>query len=838
MALTAHTAHHHRDAGCESCDITAFLRNNFFTGKLLLERDFVDEQQYLIDKLRHHNRRLHGWGVVCGLKVKQHPTPGCRDRYVCIEPGTALDCCGREIVVFDEECFDLTSFAAVRALAEAGDEETHELQICLRYQECGTEPIPVLYDECGCDETRCLPNRVLESFEVEVRVDPPATPENWTGPTLVRGTDIGFAGASRVRHNPENGRLYVLAGTTLFMVDPASRATLGSRDLGAEVRSLDVSPSGSHLYAVRDDGSQPPELVVLNASDLTLTHELALPAAPGGTILTAVSPAPDGRFLLALATDDKLLVYGPDLETASPSAPTEIGVPPGQEAVAIAGDGARAFLAAPTSTAIHSVDLAASAPGPDLIVLPAGAQPTRLHAVAAGGKQYLVVATAGKDTYVLGIDPEGLFGPVATSEAPMDLAGAHWTYALETSGGTSRLEAIGVVRVVDGHPQAVGPPVTFSGLARDLEVSAGGGTVYVAYELPGSDSPGGVAVFSVMDGECSEILWRSIDGCHDCEEPNCVVIATVHGYRPGFALLDPADPPPDPASDLAARIARIDNRAGRRLLPSVSTLAELIECLREHGIGDGGGPGPAGPAGPPGSPGPAGPAGEAGPAGPPGPGGEAGPAGPPGPAGEAGPPGPPGPAGDPGPAGPPGPGLEDGLVQIRAISWPHARNLFPQELRIVSSGEGLLHGLVIQFTGRVQTELIDAEHVFEVRARDIGRDVRGLLCRCSVLGVVVPVEVTSMSGDRITGASILPPGPADAVAFLFDDSFLSLFLEGAFSDLWVLLRGDFVLDDQSPPRAIDAEFVRAELPSGDRATGSTHGVQGGLFESWFTTVRG
>ena len=49
----------------------------------------------------------------------------------------------------------------------------HKLQFCLRYKECGTEEIPVLYDECGCDETKCAPNRILESYEVDVLLDPP-----------------------------------------------------------------------------------------------------------------------------------------------------------------------------------------------------------------------------------------------------------------------------------------------------------------------------------------------------------------------------------------------------------------------------------------------------------------------------------------------------------------------------------------------------------------------------------------------------------------------------------------------------------------------------------------
>src|ERR1043165_164229 len=93
---------------CPACDYGPFTRNNYFTGKLLVERDFTDEQRYYVDKLRHHHQRLHGWGVVCGLKVKQHENPACRDRYVCIEPGFALDCCGHDILVAEQDCIDLT----------------------------------------------------------------------------------------------------------------------------------------------------------------------------------------------------------------------------------------------------------------------------------------------------------------------------------------------------------------------------------------------------------------------------------------------------------------------------------------------------------------------------------------------------------------------------------------------------------------------------------------------------------------------------------------------------------------------------------------------------------
>ena len=129
--LVKHESH---GSTCPPCSTDGpFLRNHYFTGKLLVERDFTEEQGYHLGKLRHHNHRLHGYGVVCGLRVHAHPDPACRDRYVCIEPGSAIDCCGREIVLRDHDVFgrtlaadepscaalvDLESFAEVLALYE------------------------------------------------------------------------------------------------------------------------------------------------------------------------------------------------------------------------------------------------------------------------------------------------------------------------------------------------------------------------------------------------------------------------------------------------------------------------------------------------------------------------------------------------------------------------------------------------------------------------------------------------------------------------------------------------------------------------------------------------
>lgn len=167
----AHNPPHESQAICPACDFEPFTRNAYWTGKLMLARDFIDEQRYVVEKLRHHNQHLHGFGVVCGLKVVAHDKDSCRDRFVCVEPGTAVDCCGNDIILRDKDCLDLFTVPEIKALKERGDTDEHVLQICIRYSECGTEDIPVLYDECGCDDNRCAPNRVLESYELGVILD-------------------------------------------------------------------------------------------------------------------------------------------------------------------------------------------------------------------------------------------------------------------------------------------------------------------------------------------------------------------------------------------------------------------------------------------------------------------------------------------------------------------------------------------------------------------------------------------------------------------------------------------------------------------------------------------
>jgi hypothetical protein len=204
-----------KEKTCLSCEIPAFCRNHFYRGKLLTERDFSDEQLYMVNKLRLHRLALHGWGVVCGLAVKPHLN--CPQERVVVEEGYAIDSCGREIRVFQHAYLELPEPPAPPAVKpatgegtpayraekphalgsavkrpelyrehsslEEGDdyEENHplpadsrddtpkprDLILCIRYAECETEFSPAPFDDCSCNGSAQRPNRVCESYQLE-----------------------------------------------------------------------------------------------------------------------------------------------------------------------------------------------------------------------------------------------------------------------------------------------------------------------------------------------------------------------------------------------------------------------------------------------------------------------------------------------------------------------------------------------------------------------------------------------------------------------------------------------------------------------------------------------
>ena len=108
-------------------------RNNYYAGRLLGAQDFQLEQDYVRERLRRHNRSLHGAGIVDGLQVSVGPDSAGGEQVV-VQPGFALDPYGEEI--------------EIRCEASAGLPGTGtQLFVMLSYAERLTHPMPAPGDE-------------------------------------------------------------------------------------------------------------------------------------------------------------------------------------------------------------------------------------------------------------------------------------------------------------------------------------------------------------------------------------------------------------------------------------------------------------------------------------------------------------------------------------------------------------------------------------------------------------------------------------------------------------------------------------------------------------------
>lgn len=177
-------------SGDKHCDYNNIKRARYFHGMLMTDRDFREEQIYLNEKRKLLNQMLHGWGVVCGLKVKTTTPAGPN---VIVEPGLALDCRGNEILVCEEQTIDPCVKPPSHTELQAGlcDEsliagrEFTTLYVMIKYKERITDPVPVYAPGGSCEEKVRDYSRTQEGYCIEVWDSlpagyrpPPVTPES------------------------------------------------------------------------------------------------------------------------------------------------------------------------------------------------------------------------------------------------------------------------------------------------------------------------------------------------------------------------------------------------------------------------------------------------------------------------------------------------------------------------------------------------------------------------------------------------------------------------------------------------------------------------------------
>ena len=121
-------------------------RNNYAYGMVLGLEDFQQEFSYFYDRMRLHNRMLHGYGTVAGLEVSSSSEEETATGIV-VNAGMAIDPEGNEIIL-------------PSAVQCSFPEEGEEAYLFLYWAERDTDLVPISGGES--DMIQVVPSRVEE----------------------------------------------------------------------------------------------------------------------------------------------------------------------------------------------------------------------------------------------------------------------------------------------------------------------------------------------------------------------------------------------------------------------------------------------------------------------------------------------------------------------------------------------------------------------------------------------------------------------------------------------------------------------------------------------------
>jgi hypothetical protein len=803
---------HGSSAVCVECDIPQLARNNYFTGKLLVERDFTDEQHYFMGKERRHNQRLHGWGAACGLRVSAHPNPACADRFVLVDPGTAIDCCGREILVRHQECFDfearyLDQWQAQNGPASQPDAKPVDLQICVSYKECATEDVPALFDDCS-SESSSKPNRIVESYGFDVLVKPKNAPAENTGVKLTWSNTLNFADALRVTRHGDTKRIYILTSNTttavLYALDSDTESVLMPPQTftGSAGLDLAVSPAGDFVYVALQSSAagSAPEISVRKAADLSEANHVSIGSAADPKVRIAATP--DGR-IISIGSVSGVLVWDTSINTSVSAAGTAVSGISNPVDVAVSADGQFAYVVATGTNNVSAIALASSSL--PVTAIPIGSAPSAV-AVADTTAGSTLAVLDGATLYLVGLptgpsSPNSLGSVTGFANPPIGVQmspGGRWTYVLEQdAAGKVYVQSADAHAVQTGSGTVLGGAVAVGVGTASETIIADGSELYIPYRGTAT-TPGAIAVVDIAQASCPDLFREAIEPCPDCTDGNCIVLATIKGYVYGSPVTG----------------TQIDNLTDRHILASTSLLTDVVRCLLDQGGGSG--IGLQGPPGPPGKDGTN------------------------------------GTNGTNGAPGLPGLGIDQvsvtfvpcgqdsasitgtspsrtlvlkipgdcnkDLTGIAGVTWDHNGNSL-SSLNVLRSP-----GLGIAFSGPVQAADLTANSLFLLVPQVTG----GLTVWAEAQLTIAPGNFATI-GDVTSAFTASTSAQVDGVMLTLDVKTLRQLEELQPAKLRVVVKGDFIRDASANLLAIDGDHLPPWLPK--RRTGD--GITGGTFESWF-----
>lgn len=169
------------------CESAVLERPRYYPRQILTPSDMTLEQTYFRERLRRHNRYLHGWGVVCGAEVVIPTVKNSGDPKpwtITVKPGYVLGPCGDEIVIDCARTWNVRGGGPSGATgqppvdypdpwcSQVVQEPSGPVYIAVKYKEIPSRPVRVQPTGCGCDENQCVFSRWRDGYEFGVLTEP------------------------------------------------------------------------------------------------------------------------------------------------------------------------------------------------------------------------------------------------------------------------------------------------------------------------------------------------------------------------------------------------------------------------------------------------------------------------------------------------------------------------------------------------------------------------------------------------------------------------------------------------------------------------------------------
>ncbi|MFC7387810.1 hypothetical protein [Sphaerisporangium rhizosphaerae] len=158
-------------------------RPRYFPRQLVTHAELNQGDGYLLERMRRHNRMLHGWGVVCGALVCRTGEPW----HIRITPGYLLSPYGDEVSIPSERVVDVRSDGVSVDPGDAfggtpdpwcddppEEPRTGRMWVAVRYEELAVRPVRVHPAGCGCDSP-CEYSRWRDGYAIGLLTTCPAS---------------------------------------------------------------------------------------------------------------------------------------------------------------------------------------------------------------------------------------------------------------------------------------------------------------------------------------------------------------------------------------------------------------------------------------------------------------------------------------------------------------------------------------------------------------------------------------------------------------------------------------------------------------------------------------